>query len=81
MYPKAGRIPGVDLFSCLEVTVNVDGSVSDVEVVEAGDAKFDAAAKAAVQQWRYIPGRKNGEPVPVRMRVIIYNHRPPVFGG
>lgn len=79
IYPKAGRIAGTELFSCLEVTVRVDGSVSDVLVVEPGDSKFDAAAKAAVEQWRYLPARKDGQPVAVRMRVIIYNQRPPTF--
>jgi len=81
IYPKAGRIAGTELFSCLEVTVNVDGSVSDIVVVEPGDSKFDTAAKAAVEQWRYLPARKDGQPVAIRMRVIVYNQRPPTFGG
>lgn len=81
LYPKAARIAGTDLFSCLEVTVNVDGSVSDIVVVEPGDPRFDDAAKAAVGQWRYQPARKEGQPVAIRMRVLVYNHRPPVFGG
>ncbi len=81
VYPKAARIAGTDLFSCLEVTVNTDGSVSDIVVVEPDDRKFDEAAKAAVAQWRYLPARKEGQPVAIRMRVLVYNHRPPVFGG
>jgi TonB family protein len=79
VYPKAGRISGTELFSCLEVTVNVDGSVSEVTVVEPGVPKFDAAAKAAVEQWRYLPARKEGQPVAVRMRVLVYNQRPATF--
>jgi TonB family protein len=81
LYPKAGRIAGTELFSCLEVTVNVDSSVSDITVVEPGDSRFDEASRKAVGQWRYLPARKDGQPVAVRMRVIVYNRRPPTFGG
>lgn len=77
--PKTSRIAGTELFACLELTVNTDGSVSDVVVVEPGDRRFDKAAVEAVEQWRYLPARRNGEPISIRRRLVIYNYRPPTF--
>lgn len=57
----------------LEVTVMPDGSVDPgrIRIARSLDATFglDAQAIAAVKQWRFRPGRRNGQPVPVRVRV------------
>lgn len=55
----------------LRVTIEVDGSVGDVEVASSGGAAYDDAAVAAVRRWRFAPARQGEEPVASRIRVAI----------
>ena len=45
--------------------MEIDGSVSNVRVVRPLDAELDEAAVAAVRQWQFKPGLRDGEPVRV----------------
>jgi len=45
-----------------------------VHVVRSVDRGIDASAVEAVQQWRFDPARKDGEPVAVRVTVEILFH-------
>jgi protein TonB len=51
----------------LECVVNPDGTVGDVTVVRSLDATFglDQEAVKAARKWRFVPGRRLGQPVPV----------------
>ena len=49
----------------VELVVEIDGSVTNVRVVRPLDAELDDAAVAAVRQWQFKPGMRNGEPVRV----------------
>jgi TonB family protein len=62
------RIEGVVGLKCI---VEPDGSVGPVRVVRSLDAAsgLDEAALAAVKQWRFAPGTKNGDPVRVEISV------------
>jgi iron complex outermembrane receptor protein len=53
----------------LVITVLADGSVGDVEVASAAAQEFDAAAVAAVRQWRFEPARRGEQAVDSRIRV------------
>ena len=55
----------------IEMTVQKDGTVGDVTVVECTRPKvgFEDAAVAAVKQWRFEPGLESGEPVDVKTRL------------
>ena len=55
----------------LEVIVNADGAVGDVKVVESLDTVYglDKNAVAAMKQWQFKPGMKDGKAVAVRVRV------------
>lgn len=53
----------------LFITVERDGTVAEPEVAESAGAALDAAAIAAVQQWRFRPATRGGEPVRARIRV------------
>jgi TonB family protein len=62
------RIQGAVLVECV---VNVDGTVGNVKVVRSLDAVYgldDEAIKAA-KQWKFAPGTRNGEPVPVMITI------------
>jgi protein TonB len=51
----------------LECVVKPDGSVGDVKVIRSLDSTFglDLEAIKAARQWRFRPGMRLGEPVPV----------------
>lgn len=51
--------------------VNKRGRVERAKVQRASDPIFAEPALAAVKQWKFEPGRRNGEPVRFRMRVPI----------
>lgn len=51
----------------IECVVMPDGSVGDVKVLRSLDPVFglDQEAVKAARQWRFVPGTRQGEPVPV----------------
>ena len=48
-----------------------DGSVTDVRVIRSLDRSFGLDMKAieAARQWRFFPGTRQGEPVPVLVNI------------
>jgi len=56
-------------YAVVEFNVTADGRTSDVRPVLATAYSFAEKAVLAVQQWRFSPARKNGQPVVVRMRL------------
>jgi protein TonB len=65
---KANRIVGKVV---LDVVVLSDGNVGDVNVSESLDSIYglDRNAVAAMKQWEFKPGLKDGKPVAVRITV------------
>jgi protein TonB len=62
------KIQGTVILQCV---VRPDGSVSDVQVVRSLDPTFglDQEAIKAARQWRFAPGTRLGEPVPVLVTI------------
>jgi periplasmic protein TonB len=62
------KVQGVVLLECI---VRPDGSVSDVNVVRSLDPTFglDQEAIKTAKQWRFRPGTRLGEPVPVYITI------------
>jgi periplasmic protein TonB len=62
------KVQGVVLLECV---VLPDGSVGQVDVVRSLDATFglDQEAIKAAKQWRFQPGTRLGEPVPVLVTI------------
>jgi TonB family protein len=62
------KIQGTVLVECV---VNKDGTVGDVQVVRSLDSVFglDQEAVKAAKQWRFRPGTRLGEPVPVLITI------------
>jgi TonB family protein len=57
--------------AAVDVTVDADGRVRDVLLVQSLDAVhgLDDAAVATAGRWIFKPGTLNGQPVPVRVRL------------
>jgi protein TonB len=58
----------------VEFVVDPAGNVIAAYPVRSTNAGFDAAAVAAVQQWKFQPGMKGGKAVNAKLRVpIVFN--------
>jgi TonB family protein len=55
----------------LRVVVDVDGKAKDIRLVDGLGPGFDQSAMECVRKWRFTPGRKNGQPVPVEFQVEV----------
>jgi TonB family protein len=57
----------------LDTVVLADGSVGDVKVAESLDSIYglDKNAVAAMMQWQFKPGMKDGKAVAVRVHVMM----------
>lgn len=64
------KIQGEVLLECI---VQPDGTVGDIRVVRSLDSTFglDQEAIKAARQWRFHPGTKQGQPVPVLVTIAI----------
>jgi TonB family protein len=62
------KVQGTVLLECV---VEPDGTVSQIEVVRSLDSRFglDEEAVKAARQWRFKPGIRDGEPVPVLVTI------------
>jgi TonB family protein len=69
-YPEAARQANVSGVVILQLSVGVDGTVTDARVLRSIPA-FDAAALEAVRQWQYEPTVLNGQAVPVSVTVTV----------
>jgi periplasmic protein TonB len=64
------KVQGVVLVECV---VLADGSVGNVRILRSLDGTFglDEEAVKAARQWRFVPGTRRGEPVPVVITIEI----------
>lgn len=62
-YTHAARAEGIEGKLKLKLIVGADGSVVGVEVLSSVSPELDAAAVAAVRQWRFKPAMACGKPV------------------
>jgi TonB family protein len=69
-YPEEAKAQQIQGVVILEVSLDAKGVPEDVQVLR-GIPQLDAAAIAAVQQWRYQPTLLNGVPTPVQMTVTV----------
>ena len=69
VYPPSAQGTSKQADVVLAVTVDADGHVSKVDVVQSGGMDLDDAATVATRQWTFVPATKNGKPVASRIRV------------
>jgi protein TonB len=62
------KVQGIVLLQCI---VRPDGSVSDIQILRSLDSVFglDQEAIKAARQWRFAPGTRMGQPVPVQITI------------
>ena len=70
VYPEDARSAGVDGTVMVQALVLRDGTVGETRIVKS-IPPLDAAASAAVRQWRFKPARTKGEPVAVWVGIPI----------
>jgi protein TonB len=72
VYPYRARSRNLEGHVTLQFMVRTDGGVEQVEVVESEPAAvFSSAAVKAVERWRFEPGTRQGQVVPVRVQVTL----------
>jgi protein TonB len=55
----------------LQLVVGIDGKANSIKVVKGVGLGLDEKAIEAVQKWKFTPGKKNGQPVPVYATVEV----------
>ncbi len=67
-YPPQAEQEGLEASVELELTIAADGHVTDARVVSPIGHGFDEAALDAVRRFVFEPARRDGVPIPVRIR-------------
>jgi TonB family protein len=68
-YTATARNAGVQGNVLLDCVILTDGSVGDVRVSKHLDNDLDAEAIRTVRQWKFTPGEKEGQAVPVQVSI------------
>jgi TonB family protein len=64
-YPREPHGNGIEGSVRLELVVDSSGSVGDIRVAKSLHPDLDEAAIGSARKWRFRPGTKSGQPVPV----------------
>ena len=70
-YPVAAKITRMTGTVRLKAIINTEGRVAQLQIVE-GPPLLAAAARTAVEKWRYRPTILNGAPVEVATNIIVH---------
>ncbi|SDM55693.1 outer membrane transport energization protein TonB (TC 2.C.1.1.1) [Geoalkalibacter ferrihydriticus] len=73
VYPRRALMQGLSGWVRLNFVINADGSVGEIEVVEASPRRgvFDHEAVRALSRWRFKPQTVEGQPVPAYASITI----------
>ncbi|HEY2511168.1 MAG TPA: energy transducer TonB, partial [Polyangiaceae bacterium] len=76
VYPASALTERKHADVMVAATVDADGHVSKVEILESGGADLDEAAEVAVRQWLFSPATRGGKPIASRIK-IPFHFAPP----
>jgi TonB family protein len=71
IYPFELRCEGLEGIVNVSCLVDEYGRVQEAKAASSTDPRFDVAAVAAVRQWTFTPGRRDGVPAPARVSLPI----------
>jgi protein TonB len=71
VYPMSQWRSGKSGFANVTFTIGRDGMTSDISVEQASYAYFGNHTIIAVKDWKFEPARKNGQPLPLRIRLVV----------
>ena len=71
VYPENCKEKNIEGTVILQVKTDIEGKVTEVEVLKGAHKDLDRAAVAAIEQWRYEPVKKDGIPIPVYFTVTV----------
>lgn len=71
VYPDVARAADLEGDVLLQAIVDADGRISDVKVLRTVHPVLDEAARKAVLQYEYSPGRRNGIPEAAPVRITV----------
>jgi protein TonB len=70
-YPKEAVEAGIEGRLVLDFVVDTEGRPHSIHVLQSLHPACDSAAVRALRETLFMPGRQDGEPVPVRMRLPV----------
>lgn len=72
-YPRRAMMEGISGWVRLAFVIEADGSVGEIEVLEASPRRnvFDQEAVRALSRWRFRPQQVDGQPVAARAEITI----------
>jgi periplasmic protein TonB len=73
-YPYQAKIDGLSGEVVVEFIVDYNGRVMNPHVVSSTHPAFEEPTLRAISQWRFEPGRRNGNTVRFRMRMPVEFH-------
>jgi TonB family protein len=71
LYPPAAKAERVQGIVIIEALIGEDGAVRDVKILKDLPHGMGQAAVDAVRQWMFVPGTKDGKPVPVVFNLTV----------
>jgi protein TonB len=69
-YPSVARAANVEGVVVLTATITESGDIGDIQVVSGHEMLIEAAVDC-VRKWRYRPGKLNGIPISVPLKVEV----------
>lgn len=70
-YPEEARRKGIQGRVVLDFVVDTEGRTQDIRIIKSLHPLCDSSAVAALERTRFVPGRRNGQKIPVRMRLPV----------
>jgi len=70
-WPMSQWRSGNSGFAVVAFTVGLDGKTHDMRVVQASYPYFGSHVIIAVRNWTFEPARKNGQPVPMKIELVM----------
>jgi TonB family protein len=73
-YTARARAAKIEGSVVLDVVIMPDGTPDSLKIIRGLDPDLDAKAIECGRSWRFRPALKDGEPVPVRVSIVVNFH-------